>query len=116
VDVAVTYHDACHLAHGQRIREAPRQLLQLIPGVRLVELAESDLCCGSAGSYNLTEPQMARQLGQRKAAHIRATGAAVVVAANPGCVMQIRAALARADYDVVVCHPIELLDRAYEGT
>jgi len=109
----VTYHDACHLAHGQGVRDAPRQLLRQIPGVELIELAESDTCCGSAGSYNLTEPAMARRLGDRKAANIRATGASCVAAANPGCVMQIQASLRRAGVDATVLHPVELLDRAY---
>jgi glycolate oxidase iron-sulfur subunit len=113
VRMRVTYHDACHLAHGQGVREAPRRLLQQIPGVELVELADADTCCGSAGSYNLTEPEMAARLGERKAAHIAATGAACVAAANPGCVMQIQASLRRAGVAVTVLHPIELLDRAY---
>jgi glycolate oxidase iron-sulfur subunit len=109
----VTYHDACHLAHGQGVRDAPRQLLQQIPGLELVELAESDTCCGSAGSYNLTEPEMARRLGDRKAANIRGTTATCVAAANPGCVMQIQTSLRRAGIEATVLHPVELLDRAY---
>jgi glycolate oxidase iron-sulfur subunit len=112
----VTYHDACHLVHGQGIREAPRRLLRLIPGVELVELPESDLCCGSAGSYNLTEPAMARRLGDRKAENVRGTAAQCVAVANPGCVMQIQAALQRAGTAVVVRHPVELLDQAYRRT
>jgi len=111
--VRVAYHDACHLAHGQGVREAPRRLLRRIPGVELVELPESDVCCGSAGSYNLTEPQMARRLGERKARNIQSTRAEIVAAANPGCAIQIRAALARKGIAVEVCHPVELLDRAY---
>ncbi|MBI3785509.1 MAG: glycolate oxidase subunit GlcF [Deltaproteobacteria bacterium] len=109
----VTYHDACHLAHGQGVREAPRRLLRRIPGVELVELPESDLCCGSAGSYNLTEPEMARRLGERKAENIAATAAHCVAAANPGCALQIRAALLRAGMSADVRHPVELLDLAY---
>jgi len=109
----VTYHDACHLAHGQGIRTAPRQLLQQIPGLELVELADADTCCGSAGSYNLTEPEMARRLGDRKATCIAATGATCVVAGNPGCAMQIQAALRRCGVDAAVRHPVELLDQAY---
>lgn len=105
-----TYHDACHLAHGQGIREQPRALVRAIPGLELVELEEADHCCGSAGSYNLTEPAMARRLGARKARHIRATGASCVLAANPGCALQISAQLAG---EVEVLHPVELLDRAY---
>jgi glycolate oxidase iron-sulfur subunit len=109
----VTYHDACHLAHGQGVRDAPRQLLRQIPGLELIELPESDTCCGSAGSYNLTEPAMARRLGDRKAGNVRATGATCVAAANPGCAMQIQASLQRAGVDASVLHPVELLDRAY---
>ena len=86
------------------------QLLRQIPGLELVELADADICCGSAGSYNLTEPAMARRLGERKAANIRATGATCVAAANPGCAMQIQAALRRGGIDAVVRHPVELLD------
>lgn len=111
----VTYHDACHLAHGQGVRDAPRRLLQQIPGLELVELAESDTCCGSAGSYNITEPEMARRLGDRKAANICATGSTCIAAANPGCVMQIQASLQRAGVAATVLHPVELLDRAYEA-
>ena len=95
VNCTVTYHDACHLAHGLGVRESPRKLLQSIPGVRLIELAESDLCCGSAGSYNLTEPEMAHALAQRKVDNIIATGADYVVMANVGCQFQIAAELRR---------------------
>ena len=110
----VTYHDACHLAHGQGVREAPRQLLRQIRGVELVELPDADTCCGSAGSYNLTEPAMARRLAERKVANIRATGATCVAAANPGCILQIQAGLRRAGLSTRVVHPIELLDQAYQ--
>ena len=113
VRATVTYHDACHLAHGQGIREAPRQLLRKIPGLELIELTDAEMCCGSAGSYNLTEPDMARRLGERKAANIQATGATCVAAANPGCAMQIQAALRRSGSAAVVKHPVELLDAAY---
>ncbi len=111
----VAYHDACHLAHGQGVRAAPRALLRQIPGIDLVELADSDTCCGGAGSYNLTQPAMARRLGERKTASIRATGATCVAAANPGCVMQIQASLWRAGLRATVRHPVELLDQAYGG-
>jgi glycolate oxidase iron-sulfur subunit len=107
-----TYHDACHLAHAQGVRAEPRRLLAGIPGLELVELAEADICCGSAGSYNLTEPAMARRLRERKVDHIVATGAACVVAANPGCALQIRAGLAARGLNVRVAHPVELLDEA----
>lgn len=112
----VAYHDACHLAHAQGVREAPRQLLRQIRGIELVELADADTCCGSAGSYNLTEPAMARRLAERKVANIRATGATCVAAANPGCILQIRAGLRRAGLSTRVVHPIELLDQAYRPT
>lgn len=113
LSVRVTYHDACHLAHAQGVRDAPRALLRQIPGLELVELPDADTCCGSAGSYTLTEPEMARRLGERKAANIRATGASCVAVANPGCAMQIGAALQRAGLTVAVRHPVELLDEAY---
>ena len=108
----VTYHDACHLAHGQAVRAAPRRLVASIPGVDLVELGEADVCCGSAGSYNLTEPAMARRLRERKIDHIAASGAACVAVANPGCALQIRAGLAARGLAVRVAHPVELLDEA----
>ena len=110
-----TYHDACHLAHAQGVREPPRALLKAVPGLELVELEDSDLCCGSAGSYNLTEPGMARRLQARKVARIRESGARYVLVANPGCSLQIAAGLRAAGIEAEVLHPIELLDRAYEG-
>ncbi|MGH7787610.1 MAG: (Fe-S)-binding protein [Candidatus Binatia bacterium] len=108
-----TYHDACHLAHAQGVRGAPRRLVAAIAGVELVELPEADVCCGSAGSYNLTEPAMAARLQGRKIDHIAATGAQCVVAANPGCALQIRAGLAARGLEVRVAHPVELLAEAY---
>jgi glycolate oxidase iron-sulfur subunit len=92
----VTYHDACHLAHPQRITSQPRQLVRAVAGVNYVELPESDVCCGSAGTYNLTEPEMAEALQNRKVQNILSTGATVVVTSNPGCIMQIRAGLEKA--------------------
>ncbi len=112
----VTYHDACHLAHAQGVRDAPRQLLRQIPGLELCELPDADDCCGSAGSYSLTEPEMARRLGAQKAANIGSTGAPLVAAANPGCAMHIAAALRQARVQATVVHPVELLDRAYAQT
>ena len=111
----VTYHDACHLAHGQKIRAQPRELLRRIPGLTLVDLPDSDLCCGSAGVYNLLEPGMAGQLGRQKVARIRETGARVVTAGNPGCLMQIRQHCRETGLDVEVVHPVTLLARALEG-
>ncbi len=108
----VTYHDACHLAHGLGVREAPRKLLGSISGVTIVEMSESDLCCGSAGSYNLTEPAMARELARRKADNIVATGADYVVLANPGCEFQIAAELRRRGSKIKVVHLADFLAMA----
>ena len=94
---------------------APRRLLELIPGLELIELPESELCCGAAGTYNLTEPEMAGQLSRRKAGNILATGADVVVTANAGCILQIARELRSARHPVKVAHPIELLDASYQG-
>ena len=113
IDATVTYHDACHLAHGQKIRQQPRQLLAQIPGLHLVEMDESDTCCGSAGVYNVTEPEMARRLLDRKIANLRATGASIVATGNPGCLSWIRQGAQEARLNVRICHPIELLDEAY---
>ncbi len=110
----VTYHDACHLVHGQRVRTEPRELLRRIPGLTLVDLPDSDLCCGSAGVYNLLEPEMAGELGRRKAARIRETGARVVAAGNPGCLMQIRQHCRAQGLSLEVAHPVTLLARALE--
>jgi glycolate oxidase iron-sulfur subunit len=111
----VTYHDPCHVVHGQKIRNEPRALLAQIPGLKLVELPESDWCCGSAGTYNLTQPEMARRLQQRKVAHIRETGAEAVVTSNPGCIIQIAQGLQAAGTSIQVQHIVDVLDQAYEG-
>ncbi len=113
VPLRVTYHDACHLCHGQRIRVAPRQLLAMIPGIELVPLEESEICCGAAGTYNLTQPEMSRQLGERKLAHIAQTKATVVATGNVGCIMQIAKTARSEGLAIEVVHPIDLLDRAY---
>jgi glycolate oxidase iron-sulfur subunit len=105
----VTYHDSCHLAHGLGVREGPRELLRSIPGVELIELAEADLCCGSAGSYNLTEPAMAGELVRRKADNILATGADYVILGNPGCELQIAAELRRRGTKIRVMHLADFL-------
>lgn len=114
VRAKVTYHDACHLAHGQGVREQPRTLLQQIPGLTLTELPESDWCCGSAGTYNLTQPEMAAQLLDRKVGNIQTTEADVVVTSNPGCLMQIRAGLQQHGLSIQAMHTIDLLAEAYE--
>jgi glycolate oxidase iron-sulfur subunit len=113
LDMTATYHDACHLVHAQKIREAPRRLLAQIPGLNLVELPESELCCGAAGTYNLTEPEMAGRLGERKLRNIQKTGANVVVTANAGCLLQIAREARRQGQPLKVIHPIELLDLSY---
>jgi glycolate oxidase iron-sulfur subunit len=111
----VTYHDSCHLVHGLGVREPPRRLLRSIPGVKLVELAESDLCCGSAGSYNLTEPAMARELARRKADNVIATGADYLVLSNPGCEFQVAAELRRRGAKTRVIHIADFLALAAAG-
>jgi glycolate oxidase iron-sulfur subunit len=113
VRARVAYHDACHLAHGQGVRRAPRDLLRTIPGLELVEVTEGEICCGSAGTYNLTEPEMAWRLGERKAQAVLDSGAEIVAAGNPGCILQIRAALRLRGRELAVLHPIELLARAH---
>jgi glycolate dehydrogenase iron-sulfur subunit len=112
IDLTVAYHDACHLAHAQGVRRQPRELLRGIPGLSIVEPAEWELCCGSAGIYNLTQPAAAGELGARKAANLKATGARAIAAANPGCALQIAAHL---DVPVPIHHPIVLLDHALRG-
>ena len=110
----VTYQDSCHLVHGQKIRSAPRELLRQIPGVELVEMKLADHCCGSAGVYNLTEPDVAQALLAEKMACARATGAQAIVTANPGCLLQLRAGVEQFGTGQEVLHVVELLDRAYK--
>ena len=105
----VTYHDACHLAHAQRITKAPRDLVKAVAGDNFVDLPESDVCCGSAGSYNLTEPEMAERLQQRKVQNILKTGAQIVVTSNPGCMLQIEAGLKKAGAQIRVQHIADFL-------
>jgi glycolate oxidase iron-sulfur subunit len=111
----VAYHDACHLAHGQGVRTQPRALLQAIPGVELVTPAESDICCGSAGIYNLVQPEPAAQLGARKARHIAALSPDMIATGNPGCTLQISAAARILGYNWPVFHPVQLLDASIRG-
>jgi glycolate oxidase iron-sulfur subunit len=108
----VAYHDACHALRAQGIREQPRALLGRIPDLQVIDIADGDRCCGAAGLYNVTEPQLAEQLQRDKAEAIRSTGAGVIASANPGCTMQLRAGLATLGADARVVHPIELLDAA----
>jgi glycolate oxidase iron-sulfur subunit len=111
----VAYHDACHLAHAQRIREAPRTLLGGIPGLELLEIPQGDQCCGSAGVYNLLEPESAAEIGGRKARNVRSVAPDVLASANPGCSLQIASLLAKDGPELLTAHPIELLDAAIEG-
>ncbi|HEY6278131.1 MAG TPA: heterodisulfide reductase-related iron-sulfur binding cluster [Streptosporangiaceae bacterium] len=114
--VTAAYHDACHLAHAQRIRQQPRDLLAAIPGLRLAEVGDGGTCCGSAGVYNLLQPEAARELGERKAAAVQATGAALVVSGNPGCSLQIAASMAESGGSTpAVAHIAEVLDASIRG-
>ncbi|HEY6207583.1 MAG TPA: heterodisulfide reductase-related iron-sulfur binding cluster, partial [Gemmatimonadales bacterium] len=109
------YHDACHLQHAQHIRAEPRRLLRSIPHLEVLEVPDSALCCGSAGIFNLTEPEAARELGRRKVQNCLATGADVILSGNPGCLLQIAAGLARAGRSVPVLHTIQALDASIRG-
>jgi glycolate oxidase iron-sulfur subunit len=112
----VTYQDACHLAHAQKIREQPRALLQSIGSVELIEMADSDRCCGAAGLHALTHPEIAARLADEKLDNVVATGAGTVVVCNPGCDMHLRAAIERRGLNLTVRHLLELVDEAYAGT
>jgi glycolate oxidase iron-sulfur subunit len=109
------YHDACHLCHGQQIRKQPRQLLEMIPGLELMPLAETELCCGAAGSYNLTQPEMAERLGRRKVQNIISAGAEAVFAGNVGCIIQIARYLRASCPSIWVAHPMDALWASYSG-
>jgi glycolate oxidase iron-sulfur subunit len=113
INQTVAYHDACHLLHGQKIKQQPRQLLASIPGIKIVDLKESDWCCGSAGIYNLTNQEMAQELLERKMNHIEATHASIIATGNPGCMMQIAMGARQRGIKLEVMHPIQLLDAAY---
>jgi glycolate oxidase iron-sulfur subunit len=108
----VAYHDACHLVHGQKVRAQPRELLRRIPGLTVVDIKDSELCCGSAGTYNLTEPAMAEALGRMKVERIRETGARIVAAGNPGCLIQIARHAREMGVELQVVHTVDLLARA----
>src|SRR4051794_1878347 len=115
VRLRVAYHDACHLAHAQDVREQPRKLLRQIPGLEIVEPEGWEICCGSAGIYNLTQPDAAAELGRAKAERLLATGAEAIAAANPGCTLQIQAHLRELGRPLPVYHPIELIHRSITG-
>ena len=113
--ITVAYHDACHLAHAQGVKAEPRALIRSIPGVTLAEVRQGDLCCGSAGTYNIEQPELAGQLGDLKARNVIATGADYVVSGNVGCHTQLQSHLKRLGSPIQVLHTIELLDLAYRG-
>jgi glycolate oxidase iron-sulfur subunit len=115
VNETVTYHDACHLAHAQKVTAAPRKLLAAIPGLKLIPLPESDMCCGAAGTYNLQHPEMATDLAGRKLSNIASTGAPVVATGNVGCAMHIGSEAAARSQPLRVVHPVELLHRSVFG-
>src|SRR6185437_11270800 len=112
----VAYHDACHLQHAQCVREQPRRLLAAIPGLEVAEISEGSLCCGSAGVYNLLEPDTANALGDRKVDNLLLTGAEAVLSANPGCLMQLMSGLRRRGHDAMPAfHMVEVLDASIRG-
>jgi len=115
INLRLAYHDACHLAHAQGIRSQPRELLSSIPGIELIEPNEWEICCGSAGIYNLLEPEAARQLGERKADNLLATGAEAIAAGNPGCTLQMAGHLRARGRAMPIYHPIQLLDASISG-
>ena len=112
IPARVAYHDACHLRHAQGIQAQPRAVLRQIPGLTVMDIPEAEICCGSAGIYNLVQPEPAAELGRRKVAHIAATRPDAVVTANAGCLLQIRRYL---DAGVPLFHPIELIDASIRG-
>ena len=111
----VAYHDACHLAHAQKIRSAPRQLLRGIPELELVEVPDGDQCCGSAGIYNLIQPESADEVGARKVTNVLSTHAVLLASANPGCTLQIQKLLRESGRTLRAAHPIEILDASIRG-
>jgi glycolate oxidase iron-sulfur subunit len=115
IRTTATYHDACHLGHAQKIREAPRRLLAQVPGLELRDLPETEICCGAAGTYNLTEPEMAGRLSRRKLDNIIKTQARIVLTANAGCLLQIGREARQQGHPLWVAHPIDLLDLSYRG-
>jgi glycolate oxidase iron-sulfur subunit len=115
IAIRIAYHDACHLAHAQGIRAEPRAVLASIPELTVAPIAESEICCGSAGIFNLVQPQMAAELGRRKAGHIAATNADAVATTNPGCMVQIEASARAAGQPRRVFHVVELVDASIQG-
>lgn len=115
LNIKVAYQDACHIGHAQRIKEQPREVLKQIPGLELVEMPEADLCCGSAGIYNLVQPEMSQNLLERKMRNLKRSKADYLVAGNPGCLLQIQKGITQEGLSIKTAHPIELLDWSYRG-
>ena len=115
LELTVAYQDSCHLRHAQRLPAAWRPVLERVPGLRVVQPSEQDICCGSAGIYNVTQPDAARELGDRKARHVLATEPDAYASANPGCLVQVAQALDRAGRSLPALHPVELLDASIRG-
>lgn len=113
INERVAYHEACHLCHGQGLRDQPRAILQAISGLEVVEIRESDFCCGAAGSYSLTNPEMAGRLAERKLRHVDETESQLLAVANAGCILHLRQQVALTNRRLILAHPIDLLDRAY---
>jgi glycolate oxidase iron-sulfur subunit len=116
LNMRVTYQDACHIGHAQRIKEQPRQVLKQIPGLELIEMPEADLCCGSAGIYNLVQPEMSQNLLERKMNNIKQNDVDYLVAGNPGCLLQIQKGIKNHRLNIKTAHPVELLDWSYKGS
>ncbi len=115
INLRVAYHDACHLAHAQGVRRQPREVLRTIPGIELTDIPEAEICCGSAGTYNLLEPETANQLGERKARNILSMQPDMIATANPGCLLQIKASLNRLGTPIPSLHPVQLVDASIRG-
>jgi glycolate oxidase iron-sulfur subunit len=115
IEARIAYHDACHMAHAQRVRAQPRALLRGIPGVQLCDIPDAEQCCGSAGIYNLLQPESAREIGDRKVNNLVSTGAQVLASANPGCTLQIQMLLRERGIRLPAAHPIEILDASIRG-
>ncbi|HMK74291.1 MAG TPA: (Fe-S)-binding protein, partial [Myxococcaceae bacterium] len=115
VPARIAYHDACHLAHAQGIRAQPRALLRGIPGVELVDIPDGDTCCGSAGTYNLLEPESSEEIGRRKVASVLSTRCDLLASANPGCTLQIQRLLREEGKTLAAAHPVQILDASLRG-
>ncbi len=116
LDIKVTYQDACHIGHAQRIKEQPREVIKQIPGLEFIEMPESDLCCGSAGIYNLVQPEMSQSLLERKMSNVRQNKVDYLVAGNPGCLLQIQKGIKNNGLNIKTAHPVQLLDWSYKGS